>query len=168
MKKLLCVLVCILLLAGCNNNNAKEVENEIPDFNGFKTDVYTDVNGIKISAYAEYSVIDELVLTITSPESAKGMKIISKDGECKVDFQELSFSFSDEYLPFNAVCVSLKSCAENIKTATAENEYYSYSINGYNCHLYVDDETKHFQKLTVNGTDTLIFENFEYFTGQTE
>lgn len=168
MKKILCIIVCILLLAGCGKNISKEVEYEIPDFNGFGADVYTVVNDVKICAHAEYVEFDNLTLTITSPESVKGMEIICKDGECKINLNELSFLISDEQLPFNALCVSLKNCVENIKTAVAENGYYTYTVNGYNCHLYVDDETKHFQKLSVNGTDALFFENFQYYSGQTK
>ena len=168
MKKILCVFVCILFLAGCGNQSTKEVENKIPDFYGFGTDVYTVVNDVKICAKAEYTSFDKLVLTFTSPETVKDMQIICKDGECEVNLYELSFLISNEQLPFNSLCVCLKSCAESIKSATAENGYYSFVSNGYKCKLYVDDETKHFQKLAVNETDILFFENFKYYSGQDE
>ena len=78
MKKILCIFICVLLFAGCEKS-PKEVENEIPDFYGFRTDVKTMVNDVNISANAEYTELGGLVLTLTSPESVKGMKIIIID-----------------------------------------------------------------------------------------
>ena len=69
MKKLLCIFICVLLFAGCEKT--KEAENEIPDYYGFTTEVETVVNDISISADAEFTENDKLVLTLTSPESVK-------------------------------------------------------------------------------------------------
>lgn len=160
--------MCILVLSGCGRINTKENKNEIPNFTGFSTDVKTTFNNIEIMASAEYDEISGLCVTMISPESMKGMKIMCKDGECKLDFHELSFVISHKKLPFTSFFVALESCAENIKTATYENGYYSYNVNGNLCNLYIDEETKHFRKLTVNGTDTLFFENFQYVMGQTK
>ncbi len=168
MKKLLCVFVCILLLSGCGKTNTKENKNEIPDFTGFSTDVKTTLNDVNISAGTQYSEVSGFLVTLNSPESVKGMKIMCKDGECKIDFHELSFVIPHKKLPLTSFFVALESCAENIKTATYENGYYSYNINGNACNLYIDEETKHFQKLSVNGEDTLFFENFQYVMGQTD
>lgn len=162
MKKFLCILIVILLLAGCEKTISKDNKKTIPDFTGFKTGVYTEINDIKIMGSATYSELDGLILTLTSPESLKGMELICKDGECKVDFQELSFLISYEYLPFNAMCVSLMACAENAKTATYENGYYIFRTADSTCQLYVDGETGCFQKLVSNDENILGFENFRY------
>ena len=166
MKKILCVFVCILFLAGCGRINTKE--NIIPDFIGFRTDVKTTFNNVEISAYAEYDEIQGLSVTLKTPESVNGMKIMCKDGECKIDFHELSFVIPHKELPFSSFFVALESCAENIRISTYENGYYSYTVNGNMCQIYVDEETKKFVKLSVNGADMLFFENFEYVMGQTE
>ena len=143
-------------------------ENKIPDFMGFRTDVKTTFNNVEISAFAEYDEIQGLFVTMKTPVSVNGMKIVCKDGECKIDFHELSFVIPHKELPFNSFFVALESCGENIKTSTYENGYYSYIYNGNMCQLYVDEETSNFVKLCVNGTDMLFFENFEYVMGQTE
>ena len=166
MKRILCVFVCILLLSGCGRINTKV--NEIPDFMGFRTDVKTTLNNVEISAYAEYDEIQGLSVVLKKPESAKGMKIVCKDGECKIDFQELSFTFAHKELPYSSFFVALESCAENIRISTYKNGYFSYEVNGNICHLYVDEKTRNFMKLLVNETDMLFFENFEYVMGQTQ
>jgi hypothetical protein len=166
MRKLLCVLIVFLLLAGCEKEKTKE--NEISDYRGFKTDVYTEINDIKIKGCALYSEPDNLVLTLTSPESVKGMEIICKDGECKVNFHELSFLIAYEHLPFNAIFVSLITCAQNAKSATYENGCYKFKVKEYTYQLYIDEETRNFQNLMVDGTEILYFDNFEYIMGQTD
>lgn len=167
MKRFLCIFICILLFAGCQKNS-KEVESEIPDFYGFRTDVKTIVNNVNISANAEYTELDKLVLTFISPESVKGMKMIIKDGECEILYHSLSFSVPVESMPFDSLCVSLNACAENVKTANRENDYYVYSSDGSTYHLYVDGETKHFKNIKVNENVIITFENFQFLTGQTD
>lgn len=148
--------------------NTKEGKNEIPDFIGFSTDVKTTLNTVDLQASATYNEITGLSVIMNAPESVKGMEIVCKDGECKVDFQELSFVFSHKKLPFTSFFVALESCAENVKASMAEEDCYSYNADGNLYCLYVDEETKHFQKLSINGNDVIFFENFEYVMGQTE
>ncbi len=163
MRKILCVLFVILLLAGCEKEKTKG--NEIPDFRGFRTDVYTEINDTKITGTATFMELDGLVLTLTSPESLKGMEIICKDGECKTNLDTLSFSVLCKNLPHNSLPTSLMVCAENAKTAMCENKYYNFTANGYTYQLCVNE--KGFAKLSTDGNDILYFENFEYITGQT-
>ncbi len=165
MKRFLCIIFVILILTGCEKEKTKE--SEIPDYRGFETDVCTEINEMKITGYAVYSEIDGLAFVVTSPESVKGMEIICKDGECKINLHELSFSLPYERLPFNAIFVSLMACSENAKSAICENEYYKFRSKEYTYHLYVDEETKNFQKLMVDGNVILTFENFQYIMGQT-
>lgn len=164
MKRILCVFMMILLLAGCEKEKTKEME--IPDFRGFKTDVYTEINDTKIMGSAVYTELNGLVLTLTSPESVKGMEIICKDGECKTNLHELSFSVSYKNLPPNSLPSSLMACAENAKTAVYENGYYKFIVNGYTYQLYVDENG--FKRLSTDGNDILHFQNFQYITGQTQ
>ncbi len=164
MKKILCLFICILLFAGCEKKS-KEVENEIPDFYGFRTDVKTVVNNVTISANAEFIELDCLALTLTSPESVKGMKIIIKDSECKILYHSLSFSVPLNSMPFDSLCVSLDACAKSIKTARKENDYYVCSSNGNTYHLYINDETNCFRKITVNENEIITFENFQFLYG---
>mgnify|MGYP003290246517 CR=1 FL=1 len=164
MKKFLCIFICILLFAGCEKN-PKEVKNEIPDFYGFRTDVKTVVNNVNISANAEYTELYGLVLTFASPDSVKGMKIIIQDNECEIIYHSLSFFIPINSMPFDSPCVSLNACAKNAKTAKIENDYYSYSFDGNTYHLYVNDETKCFEKITVNENVIITFENFQFLYG---
>ena len=162
MKKLLCILICVLLFAGCEKT--KEAENEIPDFYGFKADVKTVVNDISISAKAEFTENEKLVFTVVSPESVKGMKISIKDEECEIEFNSLSFFIPLKSMPPDSLCVCLNACARSVKTAEFITDHYSYSYNGYTYNLYVD-ENNHFNKITVNENEILTFENFEYIYG---
>ena len=148
--------------------NTKENKNEIPDFKGFSTDVKTTFNNVNLCASVIYNEITGLSVVMNAPESVEGMKIVCKDGECKIDFQELSFIIPHKTLPFTSFFVALESCAENAKTSIPENDCYSYNVDGNVCRLYVDEETKHFQKLSINGNDVLFFDNFQYVMGQTE
>lgn len=164
MKRFLCIFICVLLLAGCEKSS-KEVKDEIPDFYGFRTDVKTVVNDVTISASADYTELDGIVITLTSPESVKGMKMVIKDGECKILYHSLSFSVPVNSMSFDSLCVSLNACAENVKTAKRENDYYVYSFNGNTYHLYADNETKQFKNIKVNENDVITFENFQFIYG---
>ena len=163
MKKILCILVMLLLLAGCEKQKTKEIE--IPDFRGFKTDVYTEINDTEIKGTATFTELDGLVLTLMSPESLKGMGIICNDGECKTSLHTLSFSVPYGNLPPDSLPVSLMACAENAKTAIYEKGYYKFTTSGYTYQLYVDENG--FTKLLMNENEILRFENFQYITGQT-
>ena len=167
MKKFLCILLCVLLFAGCEKSS-KDAEDEIPDFYGFRTDVKTTVNNVSISANAEYTELYGLVLTFTSPESVKGMKIKIKDDECEILYHSLSFVIPISALSFKSLCVSLDACAKGVKTAVFENNYYTYSYGGNTYHLYIDDATKKFNRITVDENEILTFENFQFLTGQTD
>ena len=164
MKKLLCIFVCILLFAGCEKIT-KEVKNEIPDFYGFITDVKAVVNDVNISANAEYTEFDGLVITLTSPESVDGMIIKIKDDECEILYRSLSFFVPVNSMPFDSLCVSLDACARNAKTAVYQNDSYVYSYNGNTYNLYIDSKTNHFHKIAVNENEIMTFENFEFLYG---
>ena len=164
MKKLLCIFICILLFAGCEKGS-KEVEYENPDFYGFKTTVKTIVNDVSISANAEYTELNGLVMTFTSPESVNGMEIKVKDDECEILYHSLSFFVPVSSMSIDSLCVSLNACAKSVKTATYQNNYYVYSYDGNTFHLYMDNETNFFQKITVNEKEILTFENFQFLYG---
>ncbi len=164
MKRFLCIFICVLLFAGCEKSS-KEVKDEISDFYGFRTDIKMVVNDINISANSEYTELDGLIISLTSPESVKGMKMVIKDGECEILYHSLSFSVPVNSMPFNSLCVSLNACAENVKTARYENGYYVYSFNGNTYHLYIDSETNQFNKITINENDVITFKNFQFIYG---
>ncbi len=168
MKKLLCAFMCILFLSGCGSVKTKENINEIPDFYGFVTNFKANVNDVEISGRAEYMAFQKLTLTFTSPETLKDMKINVKDGNCEITLQELSFSVPNDKLPFNALSVSILSCGDNVKGATVENNKYTFMSSGNKCELFVNEKTKAFEKLTVNGAELVTFQNFTYYMGQTQ
>ncbi len=165
MKKLLCVILCIVFFHGCENK--KEVENKIPDFYGFKTNINTTMNDVKISAKAEYESFGKLVLTFYFPESVNGMQIVFENGEYSIIYDDLLFSVSKDNVPYNMVAEIIRTCGENIKSATVkDNEHTFSSVN----HIYklITDETKGFKKITVDNTYIIEFEDFEYIMGHTE
>lgn len=164
MKRFLCVFICVLLFAGCEKSS-KEVKNEIPDFYGFRTDIKMVVNDVNVSANAEYTELDGLIISLTFPESVKGMKMVIKDGECEILYHSLSFSVPINSMPFDSLCVSLNACAQSAKTAEYRIDHYSYSYNGNTYNLYVDNETNHFKKITVNENEIITFENFQFIYG---
>ena len=167
MKKLLCVFVCILLFAGCEKIS-KKVENEIPDFYGFRTNVKTKINDITITGTVEYTELDGVVLLVTEPVSVKGMKISIKDDECVIEDHSLSFFVPLDSMPPDSICVCLNACANSVKTSIKENDYYVYSYKENTYHLYVDSETKKFKKITMNENKIISFENFQFLAGQTD
>ncbi len=166
MKKLLCFLLCISLLHGCENK--KEVENKIPDFYGFKTKINTIINDVKISAEVEYEFFDKLVLTFYLPQSVCGMKIELINSEYNVIYEEMTFCVPEGGLPYSAICNVIMDCAENIKLATCDNNLYTFVSKGHMYNIEIDETTKEFVKVIVDETYTIEFEEFEYIMGHTE
>lgn len=165
MKKLLCFLLCIFLLHGCESK--KEVENEIPDFYGFKSKINTTMNDVKISADVKYESFDKLVLTFLLPETVNGMKIVLENGEYTLTYDDLVFSLSEASVPFSMFCEMIKTCGNGIKSSTNQDNIYTFTSDGHIYKLMVDDTNK-FQKLVVDETYTVYFEDFQYIMGQTE
>lgn len=165
MKKLLCVLLCILVLHGCEMK--KDNKNDIPDFIGFKTKINTTINDVKISAEAEYESFGKLILTFSLPESAEGMLITLVDGEYSVEYNDLLFSVSAEKMPYSMLGEMIVTCAENIKLATIGNDNYIFLLNN---HIYkmILNESKGFKTLMVDNAYIIEFEDFEYIMGHTE
>jgi hypothetical protein len=68
-------------------------------------------------------------------------------------------------MPFDSLCVGLDTCAKNAKTATYQNDNYVYSYDRNTYHLYTDNETNHFQKISATENEIITFENFEFIYG---
>lgn len=174
MKKILCILFCILLLGGCTVNKSKDVETEPLEISGFRCVLRTTLNGLQITADAEYMATDTINVTFTAPETVKGMKINCKSGEYTVSYKNLELTVDSEKMPFNMLCRSLEECINKAQGTIAEKDenseslVYTYTAEGHVCRLFINPETKVFEKVTVDGIDTLFFENFEYIMGQTE
>lgn len=165
MKKLLCILLCIVLLHGCEKE--KDNKNEIPDFVGFKTKINTIINDVKISAEAEYESFGKLILTFSLPESVSGMQITLVDGEYSVKYDDLLFSVSADKMPYSMLGEMIVTCAENIKTSTVENNNYIFLSDNHTYKMILN-ESKGFKTLTVDNIYIIEFENFEYIMGHTE
>ena len=165
MKKLLCIFLCVFLLHGCETR--KDIENEIPDFTGFKADVNTTINDVKISAKVEYMSFAQLVLTFSLPESADGMTIEFSNEEYIVTYDGLTFTMSKSGMPYSGICDMIRMCAENIKAATFDGICYTFSSDGHTYKLTMDEKNC-FKTLTVDETHIINFENFEYIMGHTE
>lgn len=170
MKKVLCIVVALMLFGGCGMLNTKDVKKEPLIFSGFNAVVTTEINGITISGNAECYVVGSLNFEFIQPETVKGATIVCNSGEYKIQFQDITASFPSEKLSFNMVCRALETCIDNVQGKTPETDkqsdmlVFSYTAENHLCKLYADSETKNFIKLTVDGTDTLYFENFKYIT----
>lgn len=173
MKRVLCILLCILLLGGCRTLKTKDLEKEPLNISGFNTVVKTKINNIEICGNARYVVSDALYFDFVAPKTINGTKVVCRNGEHQLHFNDLSISLVGEKLPFNMVCNALETCINNVQSSTPQLDnatnllVYTYNVQNHLCRLYAEQETKHFVKLTVDGADVLLFENFEY-VGQTE
>lgn len=174
MKKFLCSFICILLLCSCTNKNSKDVENEPLSISGFSCAIRTTLNDIEITADAEYLASGTINMTFTAPATVNGMQINCTGGEYTVHYKNLELTVSGEKMPFNMVCRGLEECINNAQGKTPEKEenseslIYTYTAEGHVCKLYINPDTKYFEKIAIDGIDTLYFENFEYIMGQTD
>lgn len=170
MKKVLCIIMVLIFFSGCGTLNVKDVEKEPLIFSGFNAVVTTSINNITISGNVEYYADGSLAFKFIQPETVNGATINCCDGEYKIQFQDISVSFPSEKMSFYMICRVLETCVNNVQGKTPEIDkesemlVYSYTAEKHLCKLYADFETKCFIKLTVDGTDTLYFENFEYIT----
>jgi len=164
MKKFLCSFLCILLLCGCGNGKSKDVETEPLSISGFCCVIRTTLNGIEIIANAEYLASGTINMTFTAPETVNGMQINCTDGEYAVHYKNLELTVSGEKMPFTMLCRSLEECINNAQGKTPEKEentqslIYTYTAEGHVCKLYLNPETKYFEKVAIDGVDTLFFE----------
>lgn len=168
MKKILCVFLCLIMLGGCSVEKIKEVKKEPLEISGFNTVIKSNVNNVQISANAEYVPYQNLNFTFTAPETVKDMQILCNNGEYTVNMNKISFAFTGEKLPFNMICRTLETCINSAQGVSPETDaetdllVFSYNADGHICKLYAEKETRNFVKLSVDGTDLLFFENFEY------
>lgn len=171
MKKILCSLLCVLLLYGCTDLKSKDVENEPLSISGFTCTLRTTFNGIVITANAQYTLPDTIMMDFTSPETVNGMQINCTGGEYTVYYKELEITVNSKQIPFDMVCRGLEECINNAQgqipdsEETSESLVYSYTADGHTCKLYINRDTKEFQKIAIDGVDTLFFENFTYIYG---
>lgn len=171
MKKFLCSIFCILLLCNCTNLKTKDAEKEPLSISGFRCVLRTTLNELEIIANAEYMVSGIINMTFTAPETVKGMQINCTNGEYTVQYKGLELTVNGDKMPFNMICHSLEACINNAqgKTPTkdenSESIIYSYTAEGHSCNLYANPETKAFEKISIDGIDTIFFENFEYVYG---
>lgn len=174
MKKILCVFLCLIMLGGCSVEKIKEVKKEPLEVSGFNTVIKSNVNNVQISANAEYVPYQNLNFIFTAPETVKDMQILCSNGEYTVNINKISFAFTGEKLPFNMICRTLETCINSVQGVSPETDaetdllVFSYNADGHICKLYAEKETRNFVKLSVDGTDLLFFENFEYRDKQSD
>ncbi len=167
MKKILCIILCLFLLGGCTDKAIKE-EPEALVVSGFRSLITTSLNGLEVSAQAEVLSLDNITVTLVSPNTVKDMKFSYINGEYEVQYKGFDFGLSLEALPLDNIIENLKSCLNSVQgklpnaEKAGESLTYSYTDNGYGCTLYVNAETNAFERVTVGNTDVLVFENFEY------
>ena len=163
MKKLLCVFICIVLFAGCEK--PKDNENEFAEFYGFSACIKATVNEINIVADAEYNLLNGLEIIVREPNSANGMIVKLKDGECEINFHELSFSFISSGLLPNSPFIALERLAKSISTMKKHDNCYKFTCENETYYLYTNENA--FYKLSTESDTILFFENFKFDNVQT-
>lgn len=163
MKKLLCICLCFILLAGCVNK--QEVKTEPLTFSGFNAVINTNFNGITVSSNVSFDFADGYDFSFVSPETLKNLKISGKDGEFTLSGEKLTLSLQDGKLPPSMVCRAISDCINAVSGAyparrTDGTLEYAYTIDETSCVLYTD-ENKNFKKLLVGGQE-FYFESFSY------
>ena len=164
MKKLLCAFLCILLLAGCEDSGNNE--NEFDDFCGYRAKIRAVVNDVTILADAEYDLLNGLIVTLRAPESVNGMIVKIKDGECAINFHELSFSFFSSVLPPHSPLISLERMGRSFCTVEECEGYGKLVCDNESYYLYADENG--FYKLSTEYSDILYFDDFEIHNVQTQ
>lgn len=171
MKKFLCAFFALLLLCSCADLKSKDVEKEPLSISGFTCNLRTTFNGLNITANARYTLPNTFTLEMTAPETVKGMQINCIDGEYAVQYKGIELTVDGDKMPFNMVCRALQECINNAQGKTPERDekseslVYTYTGEGHTCQLFVNAETKAFQKITIDDVDALFFENFTYIYG---
>lgn len=168
MKKVLCLIFCLLFLGGCGKDKITDVEKEPLIISGFSAVASTSLNGTEISADVKYNACGELLMTVISPETFKGTVISCKDGECQITYDALTFNLPDGKLSPNMLCKALEECLNNVLGKTpVENDdgffVYTYEFENGIYHLYTDSQ-KRFVKLVTDGKETVTFSNFTYIS----
>lgn len=168
MKKVLCLIFCLLFLSGCGKDKITDVEKEPLIISGFSAVVYTTVNDVEISANVKYTAHDKLEVTVVAPKTLKGTVINCKDGEYEIAYGNLAFNLPGGKLPYNMICRALEECLNNVRgktPAATDGEFlvYTYELEGHICQLYTDSQ-KNFIKLSADGKDVLTFSQFCYIT----
>ncbi len=164
MKKLLCICLCFILLAGC----AKKQDNNKTEpltFSGFNAVVNTDFNGITISVGVSFDFANGYKFSFGSPETLKNLTVSGKDGEFTLSGEKLTLSLQSTKLPPSMVCRAISDCINAVSGAyparkTDGTLEYAYTIDKTSCILYTD-ENKNFKKLLVGGQE-FYFESFSY------
>lgn len=163
MKKLLCICLCFMFLAGCAKKN--DVKTEPLTLSGFDAVITTDLNGITLSSNVSYDFAGGYKFSFNSPETLKNLTVSGKDGEFTLTGEKLTLNLQSDKLPESMICRALSDCVDAvsgaypIKNSNGLSEY-AYSVDKVPCVLYTDED-KNFKKLIV-GAQEFIFESFSY------
>ena len=148
MKKLLCVCLCFVLLAGCAKK--QDVKTEPLVFSGFNAVVSTNFNGITISSSVNFDFANGYKFSFASPETLKNLTVSGKDGEFTLSNEKLTLNLQSAKLPPSMVCRALSDCinavsgAYPVKNSNGTLEY-AYTVDKTSCVLYTD-ENKNFKR----------------------
>ncbi len=163
MKKLLCICLCFMLLAGCAKKN--DVKTEPLTLSGFNAVITTDLNGIEISSSVNFDFANGYKFVFDSPKLLKNLTVSGKDGEFTLSGEKLTLTLQTDKLPPLMVCRAISDCinavsgAYPVKTDDGLFEY-AYYVDNIPCRLYTDAD-KNFKKLIV-GSQEFIFKSFSY------
>lgn len=166
MKKLLCICLSLLFLAGCaKKEDVKSIKNEPLVLSGFNAVITTDFNGITISSNVSYDPAGGYSFSFNSPKILENLTVSGKDGEFTLSGESITLNLQSDKLPTSMICRALNDCVNAVSGAYPVKDEaglfeYAYSVDQMPCVLYTD-ENKNFKKLLVGGQE-FIFESFSY------
>lgn len=163
MKKFLTVLMCLLILSGCENK--QDVKTEPLIFSGFTCAVTTEMNNVVISANVSYDCAAGFDFTLTSPETLSGIKVKGVDGVFTLTGEGLTLEFENENLNPECIFKALGDCVSSVLGAypvsvQGDEQIYAYKTEDAagTLETYANGN---FKVLTVNGTK-FTFDGFSF------
>lgn len=89
--------VCVMTLSSCGKSQPENIS--LPD----KFSVKAEITDRDFTANAEMLRLENgWEITVTEPETLKGMEITLTDADCKIAYSELSYTASNKDLPANS------------------------------------------------------------------
>lgn len=163
MKKLLTVLLCFVILSGCEKK--KDVKTEPLIFSGFACTVTTELNDVVITSSVIYDCAGGFEFTVLSPETLRDIKVSGKDGTFTLSGEGLTLETENKNLMPACIFRALSDCVSSVLGSYPVEIKNGERLYAYKCGdvtgALKTDENGIFRTLTVNGKE-FTFESFSF------